>query len=77
MRTFSRCSSQTETIAASGHQNWFFSVSSQSIRAGSTACGPICTTAPRICTCGMILRAMAPAATRAAVSRADWRPPPR
>jgi hypothetical protein len=26
---------------------------------------------------GTILRAMAPAATRIAVSRADWRPPPR
>ena len=39
---------------------------------------PIWTTAPRILMSSpRILRAMAPAATRTAVSRADWRPPPR
>ena len=41
------------------------------------ACGPICTTAARIATPGTTFLATAPAATRAAVSRAEDRPPPR
>ena len=50
---------------------------SQSQRARSILCGPICTSAPRTVMPGTTLRAIAPAATRAAVSRADERPPPR
>ena len=46
-------------------------------RPRSILCSPICTSAPRTLMAGTILRAMAPAATRIAVSRADWRPPPR
>jgi hypothetical protein len=82
LRTPSRYSVQVATMAASGHQNGFCSTAFQSQRARSIACGPICTRAPRIVTSGpmnfaRILRAMAPAATREAVSRAEERPPPR
>jgi len=66
----SRCSSQTGTMAASGDQNGLRPVSSQSQRPRSTAWGPIRTRAPRTVTPVRILRAIAPAATRAAVSRA-------
>ena len=52
-------------------------ISSQSQLPRSIACGPICTSAPRTRRPGTTLRAMAPAATRAAVSRAEERPPPR
>ena len=57
---------------------WFSPVARQSQVLRSMACGPICTSAPRIVTPGpRILRATAPAATRDAVSRAEARPPPR
>ena len=59
-------------------QEWVAELtSSQSQLARSTLCGPICTSAPRTVMPGKILRAMAPAATRIAVSRAEERPPPR
>ena len=51
---------------------------SQSQRARSIWCGPICTSAPRMRTPSpSTLRATPPAATRIAVSRAEDRPPPR
>src|SRR6185437_397355 len=82
LRTPSRYSVQRATVAGSGHQNGFVSTAFQSQFARSIACGPIWTRAPRIVTAGPIslartLRAMAPAATRDAVSRAEERPPPR
>jgi hypothetical protein len=52
-------------------------VSSQSQRARSIVSLPICTSAARMRTPATTLRATAPAATRAAVSRAEDRPPPR
>jgi hypothetical protein len=40
-------------------------------------CVPIWISAPRTLSLGTIFRAIAPAATRIAVSRAEARPPPR
>ena len=78
LRTRSRQSSHTGTMAASGQLNGLHPTSSQSQRAGSTPCGPSCASAPRMRTPGpSTRRATAPAATRVAVSRADDRPPPR
>ena len=61
-----------------GDQKGLFRVCAQSQRAGSIFRAPICTRAARILTPSpSTLRATAPAATRAAVSRAEERPPPR
>jgi len=62
---------------ASGEKNGLLSTSFQSHRLRSILCGPIWIKAARMVTPGMMSRAMAPAATRDAVSRADDRPPPR
>jgi len=64
-------------LSLSGQKNGLRAISSQSISRDSILCGPICTSAPRTVIPSTIFRAMAPAATRIAVSRADERPPPR
>src|ERR1700704_3462924 len=64
-------------LSLSGQKNGLRAISSQSHLSRSIWCGPICTSAPRTVTLGNILRAMAPAATRVAVSRAEEPPPPR
>jgi len=73
----SRYGPSCDASCASGQKKSLRRTSSQSQRLRSTLCGPICTNAARMRIPDMILRAMAPAATREAVSRADERPPPR
>ena len=68
---------RAEFDAAQGVKKSLLSTSLQFHRARSILCGPIWTSAPRMVTPGITFRAMAPAATRIAVSRADCRPPPR
>jgi hypothetical protein len=69
--------SQRAAASASGQKNGFRPISAASNRAGSIASPPISLTQPVIATPSSTLRATAPAATRAAVSRAEDRPPPR
>jgi len=73
----SRYASQRGTVHGSGQKNGLLPTSAQSQRARSMAISPIWTRAPRMVTPGSTLAAMAPAATRIAVSRAEERPPPR
>jgi hypothetical protein len=73
----SRYCSKNAALSLSGQMNGLRAISSQSQLPRSILCGPICTSAPRTFTSGRIFRAMAPAATRVAVSRAEERPPPR
>src|SRR5258708_4120985 len=78
LRTWPRYPSDAGAACRSGHQKGLSSIASQSQRARSILCGPIWITAPRMVTpAPRILRAIAPAATRLAVSRAEARPPPR
>ena len=76
LRMPSRYSSKNFAALASGQKNGLRSTSAQSQLVRLILWGPIWISAPRIETAGMILRATAPAATRAAVSRAEERPPP-
>jgi len=77
LRVSSSRSSNAFTASASGEKKGLLSTSAQDQLSRLILCGPICTRAARISTCGTILRATAPAATRIAVSRAEERPPPR
>jgi hypothetical protein len=78
----SSSSSHCGTTSASGLQKLLRSISAQSQRMREALMLPTWIKAPRISTgsgsrCASTLRAIAPAATREAVSRADERPPPR
>ena len=77
LRTPSRKSAKPAAALASGQKNGLRSTSAQSQAARSIVCDPIWISAARTLRPGTILRAMAPAATRIAVSRAEARPPPR
>jgi hypothetical protein len=77
LRAASTSASQRSAASASGQKNGFWSICASSKLAGSIASPPIASTQARMRTCGTTSRATAPAATRAAVSRADDRPPPR